>query len=139
MMHSDLTWELAKAETQAMELEIAGVVPAAVVVALNQNAHGTLLSCSETEWSWNGAMTVTVVEGTDVDQIVREIQAHYEGSRFDLVTDLDILGHFQLQMVSAETAENYIIAEGSEPNQVRIASGSACFTLPEGTWPRGEF
>jgi hypothetical protein len=34
--------------------------------------------------------------------------------------------------------ENYIFSEG-EPHTIRIASGSVCFTLPEGVYPGGRF
>jgi uncharacterized protein YciI len=139
VMVSEMSLEEAKAQAQAMELEIAGLVPVGVVVSVDQMAKGTLFSCSETEWTWYGATTVTVVEGTEIEPIVRSIQAHYEGSRFDLRTRQNISDHFEVQLMSPETAENYIVAEGFEPTEIRIASGSVCFTLPEGTWPGGEF
>jgi hypothetical protein len=136
---SGVSLEEAKAQAQAMESEIAGLVPAGVVVSVDQMPKGTLFSCSETEWTWYGATTVTVVEGTEIEPIVRSIQAHYEGSRFDLRTRQDIADHFEVQLMSPETAENYLVGEGSKPNEIRIDSGSVCFTLPEGIWPGGEF
>jgi uncharacterized protein YciI len=136
---SEVSLEEAKAQAQAMELEIAGLVPAGVVVSVDQMPKGTLFSCSETEWRWKGATTVTVVEGTEIEPIVRAIQGHYEGGRFDVSTRHNISDHFEIHLMSPDTAENYIVAEGSEPTEVRIASGSVCFTLPEGTWTRGAF
>lgn len=136
---TNYTWELAKADTQEMELEIAALVPAELTVAVEQNPRGTLLSCSETEWSWNGATTVTVVEGTEMESLIRRIQAQFDGSRFDSRTDPNIVGKLQLQLTVADTAENYIVVEGIEPTQLRISSGSACFVLPEGMWPGDEF
>jgi hypothetical protein len=138
-MVSEISLEEAKAQAQAMELEIAGLVPSEVVVSVDQMPKGTLFSCSETEWRWKGATTVTVAEGTDIESIVRSIQAHYEKSRFDLGTRQDISDHFEVQLMAPATAENYIVSEGFEPDEIRIASGSVCFTLPEGTWTRGSF
>ncbi|MBQ3358987.1 MAG: hypothetical protein IJG47_08820 [Microbacterium sp.] len=134
-----MSLEEAKETAQAMELEIAGLVPSEVVVSVDQMPKGTLFSCSETEWRWKGATTVTVRKGTDIEAIVRAVQIHYEGSRFDLGTRQDIVDHFEVQLTSPDTAENYIVSEGFEPNEIRIASGSVCFTLPEGTWTRGAF
>jgi hypothetical protein len=135
----ELTLEEAKAQAQAMELEIAGLVPSEVVVSVDQMPKGTLFSCNETEWTWYGATTVTVVEGTDIESIVRSIQAHYEGSRFDLRTRRDIADDFEVQLMSPKTAETYLVGEGFTPTEIRIDSGSECFTLPEGTWTRGAF
>lgn len=134
-----VSWEEAKAQAQAMELEIAGLVPAEVVVGVEQKPTGVLLSCSETEWRWKGATTVTVVAGTEIEPIVRAIEADYAGSRFDLRTRLNIDGQYEVQLMSPQTAENYIVAEGFEPGQLRISSGSVCFTLPEDVWPGGDF
>jgi hypothetical protein len=131
--------ELTLDEAQAMELEIAGLVPSEAVVSVDQMPKGTLFSCSETEWTWYGATTVTVVEGTDIEAIVRSIQAHYAGGRFEMRTRLNISDHLEVHLMSSEMAENYIVSEGVAPDEIRIASGSECFTLPEGTWTRGAF
>ena len=128
---SEVSLEEAKTQTQAMELEIAGLVPSEVVMSVDQMPKGTLFSCSATEWTWYGATTVTVVEGTDIEEIVRSVQTHYEGSRFEMRTRLNVSNHFEVHLMSPETAENYIVAEGSAPNEIRIASGSFCFALPE--------
>ncbi|MFF7292840.1 hypothetical protein ACFY9N_09935 [Microbacterium sp. NPDC008134] len=136
---SQVSLEEAKAQAQAMELEIAGLVPSEVVVSVDQMPKGTLFSCSDVEWTWYGATTVTVLEGTDIEAIVRSIQAHYEGSRFDLRTRRDIADDFEVQLMSPKTAETYIVGEGFTPTEIRIDSGSVCFTLPEGTWTRGSF
>lgn len=76
---SEVSLEEAKETAQAMELEIAGLVPSEVVVSVDQMPKGTLFSCSETEWRWKGATTVTVRKGTDIEAIVRAVQVHYEG------------------------------------------------------------
>lgn len=136
---SEVSLEQAKAQAQTMELEIAGLVPSESVLSVDQMPKGTLFSCSDVEWTWYGATTVTVVEGTDIEAIVRSIQAHYEGSRFDLRTRRDIADHFEVQLMSPDTAENYLVGEGFVSTEIRIDSGSACFTLPEGTWARGSF
>jgi hypothetical protein len=133
-----LTWQEAKARTQAMELEVARLIPDGKVVKIDQGETGILLSCSETQHNWNGATTVTLSKGTEPEPLVKAIEAHYQDSRFTIETDLDIVGDYRVQLRSPDTAESYIIVK-DDPGTIRTASGSACFTLPEGEYPGGDF
>jgi hypothetical protein len=133
-----LTWQKAKARTQAMELEIAKLIPEDKVVKIDQWKTGILLSCSETQHDWNGATTVTLSKGTEPEPLVKAIEAHYQDSRFTLETDVDIVGDYRVQLRSPDAAENYIIVK-DDPGTISIDSGSACFTLPEGEYPGGDF
>jgi hypothetical protein len=137
-MGNELTWQKAKALTQAMELEIAKLIPEDKVVKIDQGKTGTLFSCSETQHNWNGATTVTLSKGTPPEPLVKAIEAHYQDSRFAIETDLSITGNYRVQLRSPDTAASYIIVR-DDPNAIRIASGSACFTLPEGEYPGGNF
>ena len=137
-VENELTWQEAKAQTQAMELEIAKLIPEDKVAKIDQGKTGTLFSCSETQHNWNGATTVTLSKGTEPEPLVKAIEAHYGDSRFTIETDLDIVGDYRVQLRSPDTAASYIIVR-DDPDSIRIASGSACFTLPEGEYPGGDF
>ncbi|GAA3585772.1 hypothetical protein GCM10022198_06340 [Klugiella xanthotipulae] len=134
-----LTWQEAKADTQKMELEIAGLIPPDKIVSIEQKETGMLFSCSKTEHNWNGATTITVVPGTEIEPIVKDIEEHYLDSRFDIKTRLNVMGRYEAQLRSPDTAEIYILGEDFVPGTIRIDSGSVCFTLPEGVYPGGDF
>ena len=136
---SSLTWEAAKAATQAMELEVAAVIPQQVVVSIEQNPKGSLFSCDDDQHRWKGATTVTLVPGTEVEPIVKEMEAHFrDDDRFEVRTRVNIADKYKVQLMSPETAANYIFGR-DEADTIRIDSGSACFTLPEGVYPGGSF
>lgn len=136
----ELTWQDAKAHTQALELEIAAQVPEDAVISIDQKTKGMLLSCNRTKHSWNGSTTVTVTEGTKIEPILKEIKTHYQSAQYVVEDRLDIRGSYEVQISPHNTSdENYIVAEGLAPNQIRIDSGSECFTLPEGIYPGGDF
>ena len=138
-MKAELTWQEAKAHTQAMELEIAALIPTDAVLSTDQKKQGVLLSCNETQHNWNGATTVTVAEGTEIEPIVKAIEAHYRASGTEVSVDRNISENYRIQIDSPAPGENYIVSEGDSRTEIRIASGSACFTLPEGTYPGGKF
>ncbi|WP_411733828.1 hypothetical protein [Paeniglutamicibacter sp.] len=138
-MESELTWQEAKARTLAMQLEIAELIPEAKVVKIHNKKTGTLFSCSETQHRWKGSNTVTLTEGTEPEPLVRAIEAHFQDSRFDIEAGIDNVGNYEVQLRSLNTAENYIVAAGWDPDTIRIDSGSPCFTLPEGVYPGGDF
>ncbi|CEA09663.1 hypothetical protein BN1051_03035 [Arthrobacter saudimassiliensis] len=136
-----LTWQEAKARAQAMELEIAESLPQDKLASVDQALTGLLIRCSDTSVNWHGATTVTLTEGTDPEPLVRDLEAKYENSRFDIkVRDPAPAGHYEVQLRSPDDAEMYIIKRGAEePYTIRIASGSACFPWPEGEYMGGKF
>ncbi len=136
---AELTWQEAKAHTQAMEGEIAALIPKDAVLSIDQKKTGTLLSCNETQHSWAGATTVTVAEGTEIEPIVRAIEAHYRANGTEVSVDRDIDENYRIQIDPPAPGESHLVSEGLSPNEIRIASGSACFTLPEGIYPGGDF
>ena len=136
-----LPWQEAKARAQAMELEIAESLPQDKLASVDQALTGLLVRCSDTSVNWHGATTVTLTEGTDPEPLVRDLEAKYENSRFDIkVRDPAPAGHYEVQLRSPDDAEMYIIKRGAEePYTIRIASGSACFPWPEGEYMGGKF
>lgn len=138
-VETELKWQKAKAQTQAMELEIAKLIPEDKVMKIDQGKTGTLFSCSVTQHNWNGATTVTLSKGTEAEPLVKAIEAHHGDSRFNTEADHNSVGAYRVQLRSPDTAESYLISAGWDPHTIRIASGSACFTLPEGEYPRGDF
>lgn len=136
---SGFTWEEAKRTSQEVELEVAELIPPEVIVSVEQNPTGSLFACNETQHSWNGATTVTLAPGTEIESIVKAMEAHFlDDDRFEIRTRLNISDKYEVQLMSPETAENYIFGQGVS-NTIRIDSGSACFTLPESVYPGGAF
>jgi hypothetical protein len=137
-VESELTWQDAKAKAQAMELEIARMIPEDKVAKIEQPETGLLFSCSEKQHTWDGSTNVTLTEGTEEEPLLKAIEAHYQDGPFALESDLDIVGDYRVQLRSRDSAESYIFGIG-EPGTIHIASGSACFTLPDGVYPGDEF
>ena len=133
-----LTWQEAKASTQAMELEIAGRIPKEKVVAIEQKEEGTLFSCDSKQHTWLGVTIVRMVQGAEIEPIVKAIEAHYADSRYRTDHRLDVRGIYEASVSSPSSNELYLIDEG-DPSTVRISSVSPCFTLPEGMYPGGLF
>ncbi|MFJ6453493.1 hypothetical protein [Paenarthrobacter sp. NPDC091669] len=138
-MNGELTWQEAKAKAQAMELEIAALIPKDAAVSIDQKMKGVLLSCTKTQHNWNGFTTITVAEGTKIEQIVRAIEAHYQAKGTKVSADSNPNEDYRIQIDPPAPGENYIVSEGLAPNQIDIDSGSPCFTLPEGIYPGGDF
>ena len=136
----NLTWEEAKAETQKTELEIAELIPATDVVSVVQKPTGTLFSCDAEQHTWYGSTTIEIAPDADAEEIVRALESHFrEGKRFDVRTRRDVVGEYELQLMSPETAETYIIGPDDGGATIRIGSGSPCFTLPDDVYPGGTF
>jgi|LSQX01.1.fsa_nt_gb hypothetical protein len=134
-----LTWQQAKASTQQRAQEIAALVPAAQVVNVESKDTGVLLSCTSTKHSWNGWVIMTVTSDTDVRAVIESIGSHFEGSTFQVATDNDIEGDLRVQLVAADGEESYLVSQDADPNLIRISGSSACFTLPDGVYPGGDF
>lgn len=137
-MRLNLTWQDAKVSTQAMELEIVERIPEDQVVHIEQKEKGTLFSCDAEHHNWHGATTVTLQEGIEPEQVVRAVEASFADSLFQISVDRSVLGYYRVQLIAPNLEESYLFSE-DEPNKIRIDSGSACFTLPEGVYPGGEF
>ncbi|CEA09661.1 hypothetical protein BN1051_03033 [Arthrobacter saudimassiliensis] len=134
-----LPWQEAKARAQAVELEIANSFPKDKVAAIDQGSTGVLMGCGPESVNWKGATTVTLNEGVEPEPLVRELETKYQGSRFDIETRTAPAGHYEVGLVSPNSAEIYLVAEGLEPHTIRVASGSDCFHWPEGEYMGGKF
>lgn len=138
MTGNSITWEEAKSDAQTMEREIAALIPAEVIVSISQNPKGTLFSCDSTRHRWLGSTTVSVTPGTAIEPIVRDIERRYQGSRFTVSTRTTLAGFYELDLRSPATTESYLVGENVE-GTIWIDSSSACFTLPDGVYPGGDF
>lgn len=136
---TQLRWQDAKAAAQRMELEIAALIPDGNVIRVDQSPTGTLFSCTNGQHHWNGWTEVTVESGTQIESIVRSIGKQYNESDFQVRSRRGSTGVYKVQLISQREGESYLIAEGFNPNQIRIASASECFTLPDGVYPGGKF
>ncbi|MBP3035178.1 hypothetical protein J2M53_02770 [Arthrobacter sp. zg-ZUI100] len=121
-----------------MELEIVNLIPEGKVAKVDLKATGTLLTCSGPLVNWNGGTIVTLSAGTELEPLVREIEAKYRDSRFTIKTrDPSPAGSYEVQLRSPDTAEIYIIGAGWDPDTILITSSSECFTWPEGDYKGG--
>lgn len=105
-VESELTWQDAKAKAQAMELEIAGLIPEGRVAKIEQRETGLLFSCSGNRHNWSGSINVTLTKGTEEEAILKAIEAHYRDGPFAIKTDLDIVGDYRVQLRSRDSAES---------------------------------
>lgn len=67
---NDLTWQDAKRDTQATELEIAALIPKEQVASVDQMQDGTLLSCDKERHQWTSFTTVILAEDADETNLV---------------------------------------------------------------------
>ena len=139
-VNAGLTWQEAKKSTQAMELEIANLIPRTVAISISQQKTGTLFSCDRAQHQWLGSTTVKVASGTNIETIIRSVESHYEGEKYQVSTGKDVDGKYRIQISKEEDSpENYVMGEGLNPDEVWISSASNCFTLPPGVYPGGKF
>jgi len=136
---SGVTWEEGKAQVQATEMEIASLIPDDVVARIDQKPEGTLFSCGEEQHRWKGSTTVVLLPEADATAVVKQLESDVKDvGRFDVESWVDVTDTYSVQLTSPGSAENHVLSEG-EPHTIRIASGSVCFTLPEGVYPGGTF
>ncbi|MDR6987892.1 MULTISPECIES: hypothetical protein [Paenarthrobacter] len=138
-LETSLPWQSAKADTQKTALEIAGLIPKDKVTSVLQKETGVLLSCNRTDHNWNGWTDITLTSGANVEEVIKGLELHYRESRFEVTTRTGIDGDYQVHLLGPAPSEGYLIGRGLTPNVIRIDSGSPCFTLPEGTYPGGDF
>jgi len=135
----NVTLEEAKAQVQATELEIASLIPDDVVASIDQKPEGTLFSCDEEQHRWKGSTTVVLLPEADATAVVKQLESDVkDAGRFTVESWVDVTETYSVQLTLPGSTENYVLSEG-EPHTIRIASGSVCFTLPEGVYPGGTF
>jgi len=134
--------QAAKAIAQGWETEIAGMVPADVVVSIDQHPKGVLMSCTPNhDYAWSGTTLVHLHPDAQPgpQEIIDIIAATYH-SREDvrvkvdreegLLPDVEIIGsHHQV----------YIAGPDPDGSVFRIDSWSPCFHLEDGVYPGGEW
>lgn len=137
---NDQTWQDAKRGAQSAELKIAATIPKDQVESIDQLSDGTLLSCDEERHQWAGRTTVVLVAGANEADIVEQIASKFQDSTTYAVEEFTNAGDRQnVQLIAKNGEESYIVGPGTAEGSIEIASGSACFTLPEGTYPGGKF
>ncbi|MCK2035387.1 hypothetical protein KZC51_04480 [Microbacterium sp. SSW1-49] len=138
-VESSLSWEQAKAMAQAMELRIARLVPADAVLSIDQNEKGGFFSSDETRHRWKGITNVVLVRGTNVEAVTKQLEKQFlEEGDFDVTNHRGITDKYVVTLKSEGKGEDYLFGEGA-PGTILIDSWSECFTLPEGTYPGGDF
>lgn len=137
-VEDELPWNVAKARALAMQAEIADLIPEEQVDEIVHKRTGTLLNCGGGQINWHSSSSVSLAAGVDEESVVRAIEEHYQGSRFDVETDIDAAGDYRIQLRSQDSAEGYIVVKDG-PGTIRIASGSFCFVLPEDVDLPGDF
>lgn len=140
---SSMTWEEAKKATQARELAIVALIHADQVAQVDQHEKGGLFRCSESQHRWKGITSVTLAPGTDAEAVTKSMEARVAGlfgdeGAFNVTSRRDIAEKYVAKVESSTTTEAYLFGEG-EPGTIVIDSWSACFTLPEGVYPGGDF
>lgn len=140
---SSVTWEEAKEAVQFKAREIIALIPSEDVVAVDQNATGTLFSCDDTHHRWHGTATVAITSGVDLESVIKRVENQLEEALedrgdFAVTNRLDFFGDYAVMAKSANTEEAYLLGLW-EANSIIIDAWSECFTLPEGTYPGGSF
>lgn len=74
----------------------------------------------------------------DAEAALRVVAGHYQGSRFNVQEDKDIVGKYRLQLVDKSADESYLLSIFAA-GWINISSSSPCFTAPEGVYPGGDF
>ncbi|MCL2794312.1 MAG: hypothetical protein FWD85_03280 [Microbacteriaceae bacterium] len=125
-----LTWQAAKASTQATELAIARQIDASEVANISQQKTGTLLSCSDSTWQWTGDTTVTMKTPSDPKFVLDDLEKHWSGQDgFNAkLTTSQSDGRSEL-LIGRGATETYIVAPTNDHSGFDISSFSDCFKL----------
>ena len=138
-LSEDVTWQVAKEETQATALEIARLIPAARVALVEQNPQGVLLSCDPERHQWTGLLTVTLTEDAHVPDVVAYLADQFRSSDEYTLDEYSTGEKTKFQLKTPGREENYIVGPGIREGQLEISAASVCFTLPDDVYPGGKF
>ncbi len=135
-----MTVEEAKAIAQAGELEITTHAPEELVVSVDQNATGTLLSCDgDRNYMWAGGTIVTLTQDADVTEIINDIHSDYAGRDGWTARREESAQGAPLVILDGPNQDGYLAGGDAEQSTIEIHSYSPCFHLPDGQSPRGDF
>lgn len=132
-----LTLPDAKKYTQEIEREIAGALPAELLLDVEQKETGVFLPCSRDGGEqWAGGLTAHVQSGADAALVLDPVEkqlATKQGLALNRREDdedfiLDIVGHHH---------SAWVVRYDTETGEVYVTSFSPCIRLPEGVW-RGD-
>jgi len=141
-VNDNLTVQEAKARAQAMEIELAGQIPAEEVASVDQDPAGVLFPCmGEREYQWTGQTKVVLAPGAEYDgaAVTSSIESNYRGrDGWSASTDQTSDGEPRVQVVGRDD-EGYLVALSVDKTFVQILSFSPCFILPEGMSPSVDY
>ncbi len=137
---STLTIQQAKDHTQAVENEIAALIPPEYVAGVRQAETGGLLECGRGGYTWYGHTYVEIQGEPDFEAIRASIQSEMKrkngyhalllpATRYALA-GAEIRGPFHSE---------YLASARRDGTEFRIMSFSPCFGLPDGTWTGGNY
>lgn len=136
----DLTVDEAKAIAMAMELELAGMVPAENVTSVEQSPEGVLLSCDDNlGYQWTGITNVHIQGTIDNAALVDAIVDEYSNRDSFTAKTWEIAEDVRSAHVVGRHGAGYFVHENAEGTAIEVSSFSPCFVLPEGVSPRGRF
>jgi hypothetical protein len=130
---SPFTLQEAKQAAQKMENDIAAFVPEEFVENKKQGSKGVLLNCSaEDTYSWSGETLVTLKGQPDIEAVLGQIEAHWEGqSDFQVKRRTARDGTPEVD-ISGQYGAGYLV--GPYPDGIRflITSHSPCVKYEKG-------
>ena len=130
-----VTLEEAKQSALATELEIAGLVPAANTVSVDQRkTSSTLFECTG-GYTWPGRTTVELTGEVDTTALADSIAAHWKAKDgWAAGIDKTEAGLPRVDIQGPGGAE-YLVSVQNGGTELRISSRSECFELPGGKKP----
>lgn len=136
-----LTWQRAKADTQATETEIAKSIDPSAVASITQTPKGTLLRCDANTWQWTGHTKIALKTPTSPESYLATIKSSWapdHGFESRMIPDA-IGGQANALQLHRGTAEGYTISGTAGNAGLQIDSFSPCFTVPDDVYPGGSF
>ncbi len=125
----------AKAQSLAVEKQVAGDIPAADVASVDQLTSSLTLFDCPGGFRWPGRTTVTLASGVDPEQVIASLGPQWSGKKGWTVTrDTTPDGLPRVQLVNADGAE-FLISIEDHKTTIQVESRSACFALPGGRVP----
>ncbi|REJ05183.1 hypothetical protein DY023_11470 [Microbacterium bovistercoris] len=125
---------------QAGELEIVGHIPVELVVSVDQQATGSLLSCEgDRNYTWAGGTVVTLKPNVDVTEVIDGIYNAY-AEREGWTAQREESAHGDPQaIIDGPGGDGYLTTGDAERSAIDLDSYSPCFHLPDGQSSRGGF
>lgn len=129
-----VTVEDAKAATQQFETEVAATINDEIVDRTEQDETGVLLPCNEENtYQWTGNTRVFLTGPTDEEAMLQQVAERFESGTYS--TDS---GRPET-IIFGPGGEAAVVSYREKAVAINIASGSACFRLPDDADPTAEY